>query len=50
MLAVFGVLAVAGILTLVVSVVLGLVILLLAEVFFVIAYRRFSRGTKPPPK
>lgn len=43
MLAVFAALAVLGIVTLAVSVVLGLIILLVAEVFFAIAYRRFSR-------
>jgi amino acid transporter len=47
MLSIFAVLAILGIITLAASVILGLVVLLIAEVFFVIAYRRFSRLARP---
>jgi hypothetical protein len=46
MLAVFAVLAVAGVLLFAVSRILGLLVLVAAEVFFVIAYRRFSKISK----
>lgn len=46
MLTVFAVLAVAGVAMLAVSRVLGLLLLVVAEVFFVIAYRRFSKISK----
>jgi hypothetical protein len=46
MLVVFAVLAIAGVLTLVLSVVIGIVILALAEVFFFLAYRRFKKMPK----
>ncbi|MDG7006555.1 MAG: hypothetical protein JRM86_06435 [Nitrososphaerota archaeon] len=48
MLVIFAILAVAGVLMFLVSAVLGLAILVVAEVFFAIAYRRFSRLSKPP--
>ncbi len=47
MLAIFAVLAILGVITLSLNVALGLVVLVVAEVFFVIAYRRFSRLPKP---
>jgi hypothetical protein len=47
MLTVFAVLAIAGVLMLRISVALGLVLLVVAEVFFAVAYRRFSK--RPPP-
>ena len=46
MLVLFGILGIIGVLTLVVSVVLGLAILIVAEGFFAVAYRRFSRRAK----
>lgn len=46
MLTVFAVLAVAGVLLFAFSRILGLLILVAAEVFFVIAYRRFSKISK----
>lgn len=46
MLAIFAVLAIAGVLMLAVSVALGLVLLVVAEAFFVVAYRRFSARPK----
>jgi hypothetical protein len=46
MLAIFGVLAIVGVLLLSQSVVLGLVFLGIAEVFFAVAYRRFSKTAK----
>lgn len=46
MLTIFAVLAVAGVLTFAFSRVLGLVLLVVAEVFFAIAYRRFSKDAK----
>jgi hypothetical protein len=42
----FAVLGVVGVLVLLVSVVLGLVLLIVAELFFAIAFRRFSRRTR----
>lgn len=48
MLTVFAALALLGVVTLAVSVAAGLVILLVAEFFFVIAYRRFSRLQRAP--
>lgn len=47
MLTFFAALAIVGVLALAFSVVLGLVLLVAAEVFFAIAYRRFSRSPKP---
>jgi hypothetical protein len=46
MLTIFAVLAVAGVLMFAVSRVLGLLLLVAAEVFFVVAYRRFSKISK----
>jgi hypothetical protein len=43
MLVIFAALALMGVLTLAFSVVLGLVVLVVAEAFFVVAYRRFSK-------
>lgn len=48
MLMIFALLAVAGVLSFVISPLLGLAILVVAEVFFAVAYRRFSRLSKPP--
>ena len=47
MLTFFAVLAIAGVLMLAISVAIGLALLVVAEVFFAVAYRRFSR--RPPP-
>jgi hypothetical protein len=47
MLMIFAALAVVGVLTLAFSRVLGLVVLVVAEVFFVFAYRRFSKISRP---
>ncbi len=47
MLTFFAVLAIAGVLMLAISVVIGLMLLVVAEVFFAIAYRRFSRRAAP---
>lgn len=47
MLTFFAVLAIAGVFMLAISVVIGLILLVVAEVFFAIAYRKFSR--RPPP-
>jgi hypothetical protein len=47
MLALFAVVALVGVLMFAFSVALGLVILVVAEVFFAMAYRRFSK--RPPP-
>jgi len=47
MLTFFAVLAIAGVLMLAISVAIGLVLLVVAEIFFAVAYRRFSR--RPPP-
>lgn len=46
MLIIFAALAIIGVLTLAFSVALGLVVLVVAEVFFVVAYRRFSKSAK----
>jgi hypothetical protein len=43
MLVLFAVLGIAGVLLLAVSVVLGLVVLVAAEIFFFRAYRKFAR-------
>ena len=43
MLTLFAILAILGVFMLAFSVVLGFVLLVAAEVFFAIAYRRFSR-------
>jgi hypothetical protein len=45
MLTLFAAVAIVGVLMLAFSVVIGLVLLVIAEVFFAIAYRRFSRGS-----
>lgn len=42
----FGAIAILGVLALAFSVVLGLALLVVAEVFFVLAYRSFSK--RPP--
>jgi len=47
MLMIFAALAVIGVLTLAFSRALGLIVLIVAEVFFVVAYRRFSKSSKP---
>jgi hypothetical protein len=47
MLTFFAIIAIAGVLMLAISVAIGLVLLVVAEVFFAIAYRRFSRRTPP---
>jgi len=47
MLTLFAVVAILGVLMLAFSVVLGLALLVVAEVFFAIAYRRFSRRPGP---
>ena len=47
MLMIFAALAVVGVLTLAFSRAIGLVVLVVAEVFFVVAYRRFSKTSKP---
>lgn len=47
MLALFAVAAILGVLLLAFSVALGLIVLVVAEVFFAIAYRRFSKRPKP---
>jgi 4-hydroxybenzoate polyprenyltransferase len=49
MLTFFAVLAIAGVLMLAISVAIGLVLLVVAEVFFAVAYRRFSRRTASAP-
>ncbi|HEV2389297.1 MAG TPA: hypothetical protein VGS04_01095 [Nitrososphaerales archaeon] len=46
MLVLFAALAILGVVTLAFSVALGLVVLVVAEVFFVVAYRRFSKSAK----
>jgi hypothetical protein len=43
MLILFGVLGVTGVFLLAVSVVIGLIVLVAAEAFFVMAYRTFAR-------
>jgi membrane protein implicated in regulation of membrane protease activity len=50
MLALFGALAIAGVLLLAISIVIGLVLLVAAEVFFMLAYRRFSQRPKKPAR
>ena len=47
MLMIFAALAVLGVLTLAISRAIGLIVLVVAEVFFVVAYRRFSKSSKP---
>jgi len=47
MLMIFAALAVVGVLALAFSRALGLIFLVVAEVFFVVAYRRFSKSSKP---
>jgi hypothetical protein len=47
MLMIFAALAVIGVVALAFSVALGLIFLVVAEGFFVVAYRRFSKGSKP---
>ena len=47
MLTFFAVLAIAGVLMLAISVAIGLALLVVAEVFFAVAYRRFSRRPSP---
>jgi len=47
MLALFAIVAILGVLMLAFSVVLGLALLVVAEVFFAVAYRRFSRRPGP---
>jgi hypothetical protein len=49
MLALFAVIGLVGVLMFRFSVVLGLIILVVAEVFFAMAYRRFSKRTPPAP-
>ena len=49
MLALFAVIGLVGVLMFRFSVVLGLIILVVAEVFFAMAYRRFSKGTPAAP-
>jgi len=44
---IFAALAVVGVLTLAFSRAIGLVVLVVAEIFFVVAYRRFSKTSKP---
>jgi hypothetical protein len=46
MLVAFAILAVVGVSVLVFSVIVGLILLAVAEVFFAMAYRRFSRRSK----
>ena len=48
MLTIFAALAIAGVLMLAISVAIGLILLVVAEFFFAIAYRRFSRRSKIP--
>jgi membrane protein implicated in regulation of membrane protease activity len=50
MLALFGALAIAGVVLLAISIVIGLVLLVAAEVFFMLAYRRFSQRPKKPAR
>lgn len=44
---IFAALAVIGVLTLALSRAIGLIVLVAAEVFFVVAYRKFSKRSKP---
>jgi hypothetical protein len=46
MLTVFAAIAIVGVLMLAVSVAIGLALLVVAEIFFAVAYRRFSK--RPP--
>jgi len=46
MLVLFAVVAIIGVFMLAFSVVLGIILLLVAEAFFAVAYRRFSKSTK----
>jgi len=46
MLVLFGILAIIGVLALAKNVVIGLALLVVAEGFFAVAYRRFSKGAK----
>ncbi len=46
MLTLFAVVAILGVVTLAFSVAIGLILLVVAEVFFAVAYRRFSRSSK----
>jgi membrane protein implicated in regulation of membrane protease activity len=48
MLIIFAALAIAGVLMLAISVVVGLALLVIAEIFFAVAYRRFARQPKTP--
>lgn len=53
MLTLFAVVAIVGVLTLAFSVPLGLFLLIIAEIFFAVAYRRFSKSSKatnPPSR
>ena len=47
MLILFGVLGVIGVFLLAVSVVIGLIVLVAAEAFFLMAYRAFGRRSSP---
>ena len=47
MLALFAAVAILGVLTLAFSVVIGLALLVVAEIFFAVAYRRFSKRSVP---
>jgi len=46
MLALFAAVAVVGVLVMLFSIILGIFLLGVAEVFFVLAYRRFSKTAK----
>jgi heme A synthase len=46
MLTLFAVVAIVGVVTLAFSVPLGLFLLIIAEIFFAVAYRRFSKSSK----
>jgi hypothetical protein len=48
MLALFAVLGIVGVLLLAFSVILGLAVLVVAEAFFMMAYRNFSRRSRQP--
>lgn len=45
----FGGLGILGVLLLAVSIVLGIIVLVFAEVFFVLAYRRFAKKPASAP-
>jgi Flp pilus assembly protein TadB len=47
MLLLFAALGIVGVLLLLVSVLLGLAVLVVAEAFFFLAYRRFARRARP---